>query len=146
MTNNPFSGIDKRKWFDRMQPQTLAIATWLLYLDGAFAVIDYLDRNNLYSAWTRLEFGGILSLVACLSYIAGGFLMANEKKIGYYLAIFAAFSPFILRLLIRIEFPNSISLRWVITQSNTIGFLFDVALCALLLHPMTRKHAKTWFR
>lgn len=146
MPNNPFSHVDARKWFDRMQPQTLTFATWLLYINGAFAIIDYLDSNNLFSAWTKTEFGGVVSLIACISYIAGGFLMANGKKLGYYAAIFAGFSPFLLRLLIRIDYPHSVSLRWVITQSDTIGFIFEVALCALLLHPTSRSYAKSWFR
>jgi len=30
--------IDWRKWFDRMQPQTLQISAMLLYLNGFFAL------------------------------------------------------------------------------------------------------------
>lgn len=146
MAKNPFSDVDNRKWFDRMQPQTLGIATWLLYINGAFATIDYIDRSNLYSAWSRFEFGGLVSLLACASYIGGGFLMANSKKAGYLAAVFASFSPFILRLLLKIDYPDLVSIRWMITQNNTIGFIFDVALVALLLHPMSTSYAKTWFR
>ena len=52
--------IDWRKWFDRMQPQTLQIAAMLLYLNGFFAlisVIDTTDYRDIYaiaslSAWS----------------------------------------------------------------------------------------------
>ena len=38
--------IDWRKWFDRMQPQTLQIATMLLYLNGFFALMSVVDKND----------------------------------------------------------------------------------------------------
>jgi len=38
------SQLDPKRWFDRMFPQTLQIATWLLYLNGFFALL----------AWIRL--------------------------------------------------------------------------------------------
>ena len=37
--------LDPRKWFDRMQPQTMQIATWLLYLNGFFALIGFMDKK-----------------------------------------------------------------------------------------------------
>jgi hypothetical protein len=40
------SEINFKKWFDRMQPQTLQIATWLLYFDGFFALVDLLDGGG----------------------------------------------------------------------------------------------------
>ena len=48
MDRNPLGNLDYRKWFDRMLPQTLQIAMWLLYIDGAFAIINYLDRTDVY--------------------------------------------------------------------------------------------------
>jgi len=46
MFSRAFSELDSRKWFDRMHPQTLAIGTWLLYLDGVFALLGFLDKSN----------------------------------------------------------------------------------------------------
>lgn len=145
MFPNAFKNLDGRKWIDRFQPQTLAIATWLLYIQGAFALIGWLDRSDVYSAWTRFEFGGLVGLAGALAHIAGPFLMANGKKLGWWVSVFAAASPWILRLIIRFQY-DSVSLRWVVTRSDTIGFLFEVALLALLLHPMSRNHEKTWLR
>lgn len=145
MLRHAFKDLDTRKWIDRLQPQTLAIATWLLYIEGAFALVDYIDRSDINSAWTRTEFGGIVALISALSYVAGPFLMANGKRLGWWISVYAAASPWVLRVLLRVQY-HSISLRWVITQSDTIGFVFEVALVALLLHPLSRRHERTWLR
>jgi len=138
--------LDPRKWFDRMQPQTLQIATWLLYLNGFFALIGFMDKSE----WTgdaRIEkgaLGSLVGLIAVASFIAGGYLMANDRRIGYRLALVAAFSPFILR--IWIFWSNT---EWgaidKITGNDTIGFIFEAALCALLLHPQSREHQRLWY-
>jgi hypothetical protein len=33
-----------------------------------------------------------------------------------------------------------------ISGGNTISLIFDVALCALLLHPLSRDHQRIWYR
>ena len=147
MNQGPFRNLDARKWFDRMHPQTLQIAVWLLYIDGAFAIINYLDRTDVYGFWRWYGgIGGILSPFACLSFIAGGFLMANGRKLGWWLALAAAFSPFLLRALLRIQYQQTMSIAWVITQNNLVSFVFEAALVALLLHPMSRSYADRWLR
>ena len=47
--------IDWRKWFDRMQPQTLQIAAMLLYLNGFFALISVIDSTD-YLGYIRNRF------------------------------------------------------------------------------------------
>ena len=144
---NAFSGLDYRKWFDRMFPQTLQIAVWLLYIDGAFAILNYLDRTDVYGVWRWYGgLGGILAPVACLSFIAGGFLMANGRKLGWWLSVGAAAAPFALRALLKIQHEPALSVSWVITQNNMISFVFEAALLALLVHPMSKNHADRWFR
>ena len=145
MFANAFKDLDTRKWIDRFQPQTLAIATWLLYIQGAFAIVGWIDRSGVYSAWTRVEFGGVLALIAAFAHLVGPFLMANGKRLGWWISVGAAASPWILRGLIKVQY-ESVSLRWMLTQSDTIGFLFEVALLALLLHPMSRAHERSWLR
>jgi hypothetical protein len=34
----------------------------------------------------------------------------------------------------------------VLTGNSTIGFIFDVALVALLLHPTSREHQRLWYK
>ena len=92
--------LDPRKWFDRLQPQTLQIAMWLLYLNGFFALIGYLDKSD-WAGIARVSkglVGSLVGLFVVVAFIVGGFLMANDRKVGYKLALVAAFSPFILRL------------------------------------------------
>ncbi len=142
--------LDPRRWFDKMQPQTLQIATLLLYLNGFFALVSVLDEKD-YLGYLRQRFGlgALIGILVVVAYVGGGFLMANDRKIGYKCALVAAFSPFILRFWalsdLENHFGGSISVFDKITGGDTIGFLFEVALCALLLHPHSRDHQKLWF-
>ena len=52
--------IDSRKWFDRSQPQTLQIATWLLYINAFFALIDLFDESG-YLGYVRARYGFVSS-------------------------------------------------------------------------------------
>ena len=138
--------LDPRKWFDRMQPQTMQIATWLLYLNGFFALIGFMDKSD-WIGFARVDkgaLGSLIGLVVVASFIGGGYLMANDRKIGYRLALVAAFSPFILRIWILWSYPGWGAID-KITGNDTIGFIFEAALCALLLHPQSREHQRLWY-
>jgi hypothetical protein len=138
--------LNPRKWFDRLQPQTMQIATWLLYLNGFFALISFMDQRD-WIGYARVDKGALGSLVGIIvlaSFIGGGFLMANDRKIGYKLALIAAFSPFVLRIWILWSYPGFTVLD-KITGKDTIGFIFEAALCALLLHPQSREHQRVWY-
>lgn len=137
--------LDFRKWFDRIQPQTLQIATWLLYVNGFFALVGFLGSED----WIGIArsnkgiLGSLVGVVVIAGYVLGGFLMANDRKLGYRLALVGAFSPFALR--IWILWGYDFGLFDMITGNNFIGFILDVALCALLLHPQSREHQRLWF-
>lgn len=138
--------LDKRKWFDRSQPQTLQIATWLLYFNGLFGLIDLIDSGG-WLAVARAAKGGLGLLVGVAivgSCVLGGWLMANDRKLGYYLALFAAFSPFLLRFWVLSGTPFSAWDKFY--GGRMISFIFEVALCALLLHPQSRDHQRIWFK
>jgi hypothetical protein len=138
--------LDPRKWFDRMQPQTMQIATWLLYLNGFFALIGFMDKSD-WIGFARVDkgaLGSLIGLVVVASFIAGGYLMANDRRIGYRLALVAAFSPFALRIWILWSYPGFSAIDKV-TGNDTIGFIFEAALCALLLHPQSREHQRLWY-
>ena len=148
MARNDFSQLDFRKWFDQMQPQTVSIATWLLYIDGVFNFLHFLDQRDVFGYWRVV--GGPIAIIAfllILCFPAGGFLMANGKKLGWFVALAASFSPFLLRVLWRIDNPDrGISIQDIIIGSSYINFMFEAALCALLLHTMTRNYVKVWLR
>ncbi len=107
-----------QRFFDPSQPQTLQIATMLLYLDAAFAFL------------------GLLLLYA-VAYGAAGYGMANGKKWGYGLALAVA----VLRL---VDLMAGSSIDNVI-RYETIDLMFSVALLALLLHPQSREYQKIWY-
>lgn len=128
-----------------MQPQTLQIATWLLYLNGFFAFVGFLGSSD-WIGYARVDkgiFGALVGLAVIASYVLGGFLMANDRRLGFRLALVGAFSPFVLR--IWILWGGNWGLFDMITGNSLIGFIFDVALCALLLHPQSREHQRLWY-
>ena len=143
--------LDPRRWFDRMQPQTLQIATWLLYLNGFFLLIDVVDNSD-YLGYFRVQYGwGLpLGVAVVVLHAAGGWLMANDRKLGWKLAVAASFTPFVLRFIaysdIERQLNGSISLYRKLTGGSTLSVIFEVALCALLLHPHSRQHQKIWYR
>jgi len=116
--------VNQWKWVNQFQPQTLYMATILCYVDAVFGLL----------------FGGIalfnLLIVGCLG--AGAFGIANEKKWGYAVAVGGAVLQVVLLLVV---FGAS-----VFTSTVIISFLFDAALVALLLHPMSREYQRIWFK
>jgi predicted nicotinamide N-methyase len=128
--------INWKKWFDRMQPQTLQIATWLLYMNGFFALANFMDSQMEIGYIRRVySLGPVYGLVVIAAHVLGGLLMANDLKIGYKIALVAAFSPFV---------SNLIVYRSLIAHSF-LNAAFDIALVALLLHTQSRAHQKVWF-
>jgi hypothetical protein len=142
----PNRSLDLRKWFDRLQPQTLQIATWLLYLNGFFALVGILDRTDWIGAARDIKGGPglIVGLLVIGAHIGGGFLMANDRRLGYWLALGAAFSPFALRYWVLSD--SAVGLWTKLSGNNTISLIFEIALCALLLHPQSREHQRLWYR
>ncbi|MST33707.1 hypothetical protein GHK86_13390 [Acidimicrobiaceae bacterium USS-CC1] len=109
---------------DRTQPQTLYMATILLYLNAALAILTALIYHNL---------GGLIGLVFLAGEIAGGWGIANEKKWGFWVAAVVS----VLILLLALAF---------FSFGNIINLVFDIALVALLFHPQSTAYRKTWFR
>lgn len=136
--------LDRRKWFDRMAPQTLQIAAWLLYINGFFALVELVDGGGvLHYFKQRYAFGFFFGLAVVTLYVAGGFLMANERKVGWRLSVFAAASPFVLTYVAYTQIGAS--LRYRLFGGSLLSFAFDAALLALLLHRQSREHQRIWY-
>jgi hypothetical protein len=118
--------VNQHKFLNQSQPQTLVIATLLLYLDAVFGLFGLLGA--------LLPIG----LLVIVGLAAGGFGIANEWKWGYSLAVAAAVVQVALLLAFFgvgvFDFPVILSL------------LFDGALVALLLHPESRNYHRIWFK
>lgn len=145
MLANAFKDLNPRKWFDRMQPQTVSIATILLYINGAFAFLRFLDRTDV-EGYMRV-YGGLhalITIVLILCFPLGGFLMANGKLFGWYISLLAAFSPFILRIIFKVTIADLMAWRDVIVGGSYVNLMFEIALCALLLHSMSQEYVKRW--
>jgi hypothetical protein len=114
------------KWLDRTQPQTLYIATMILYINAVFGLL------SLFSGG-----GGVYRLIELLyviGLVAGGWGIANEKKLLYWVAVVVA------------VFPIGLIFYVGLASTSLISVLFEIALVALLLHPMSRSYKNTWFR
>ncbi len=151
------NSINPKKWFDRMQPQTLQIATWLLYFDGFFALMSVLDKTgHLGYLRYRYSLGLVVGLVSVALYALGGFLMANERKLGYKLSIAAGASPIVLRFfaVLSVSSIGGMSTPVRLTDyftgrvfgGSVVSVAFDIAVLALLLHTQSREHQRIWYR
>jgi hypothetical protein len=114
--------VNDRKFVNQFQPQTLFIATVLLYIN---AVFDF------------LSFYPLLMLSAVLL-AASGYGIANEKRWGYGLAVAIA----ILRVALLLIFAGTAVLGFPLI----LTLIFDGALIALLVHPQSREYQRIWFK
>ena len=119
--------VNDFRWVNPSQPQTLYGATILCYIDAVFGVLFGVIATSV-----------LLGLLTVVGLAAGGFGIANEKKWGYAVAVGGAVLQVVLLLAVfGIE---------VFTTLVIISFLFDAALVALLLHPMSREYQRIWFK
>jgi hypothetical protein len=107
------------KWLDRTQPQTLMMATLLMYINAGFQLIS-----------GQLLIPIVPALIA--GQVAAGWGIANEKKWGYWLGV----SMVPLELAYAVLYLGFVSI---------LSVLFYGALLALLLHPQSRSYRKIWF-
>jgi hypothetical protein len=113
--------MPSNRWVDRTQPQTLMIATVLMYVNAVLGVID------------GVAFSVPIGTILVLGPVAAGWGIANEKKWGYWLGIVLAVLQVVFLLL-------------YFSSGALLNLLFYGALVALLLHPQSRSYARTWFR
>jgi hypothetical protein len=126
--------MSQRRWFNPNVPQTLYIAQFLLYFDAFWMLLGVMFGGGL----------GLLGLVALAAYVYGAYGIANELKRGYQVAVIASFLPLALRLVVYVV--GDASIGFVLFSGNVLNVIFEYALIALLLHPMSREHQKIWFR
>ena len=108
-----------RRWVNRHQPQTLVLATVLLYMEGLF----------------NLARGAGLLLVG-MGMAAAGFGIANDRRWGWWLGVTMAGLSVVARLT---WFGYGSSMTFL------LSLVFPVALLALLVHPHSRGHQRIWF-
>jgi hypothetical protein len=110
------------RWVDKTQPQTLMMATILMYINAAFGVIDF-------------QFLAVppLGLILVVGQAAAALGIANEKKWAYWFAVVLV-ALWLAFIVVHFSFVAIVSL------------LIYGALLALLLHPQSRGYRRIWFR
>jgi hypothetical protein len=114
--------VNDRKFVNQFQPQTLVVATVLLYINAVFDIISFLP----------------LFMLAGILMAAGGYGIANEKRWGYSLALVVS----IFRVAVLLIFARSDVLEFPLI----LTLMFDVALVALLVHQESREYQRIWFK
>jgi hypothetical protein len=140
--------VQTRRWVNQSQPQTLVIATFLLYFGAVIALINssstglgiaLLGRSlNQFDNIELVE--NFARLFIVVGGVAAGYLIANERKLGYFLGVATAALPLVAKLLIVVRFRVSP------LDFELVNLLFEVALLALLLHEQTRNYIRIWFK
>ena len=115
--------METQRWINQRHPQTLLFATYLLYFDAFFGVLN-------------LALGGgvnVIGLALAAGSAGAGYGIANDKNWGYFLGVGV----------------SVVSLAFLLLNygllGNPISLMFGVAQLALLLHPMSRDYQKVWF-
>lgn len=126
--------MSETKWIDLHQPQTLVNACYLLYFTAAF----YLFYLVLGRAGAGLE------LVVTLGGAAGAYGIANEKKVGWIVAIVCS----VIGLVLSVFFTYLIFTAGTTSDAiwSLIGLGFAIAKVVLLLHRDSRAYARIWFK
>ena len=120
--------MQPRIWVNPRQPQTLYIAQLLLYFRGGLALVFGLLFGFSFS---------VFSLLFALGNVMAAFGIANERRWGYKLGVTVATLVLVASLLVLIGNFNRL---W----GDLIGLMFDIALVALLLHPLSRNYQRYW--
>ena len=141
--------MQTRRWVNQSQPQTLVIATFLLYFTAVLGLLgQYPPLGDALTAH-KTSFGvfadssgdllnQVTQLFVVIGAVAGGYLISNERKPGWFLAVAVAAVPLLTTALWFARFQS--------IDNNLIGLLFDVALFALLLHEQSRNYIRIWFK
>ena len=77
-------------------------------------------------------------MIAVLGYFAGAVFIANSQRRGWLIATIVAVGAVVAPFLAPVIEP-------LLSLQIGLGWLFDLALAGLLLHPQSRQYQKTWF-
>ena len=127
--------MNKFVWYNPFLPQTLMIGVSILYFRAVFGLIFSLGRIDL------------LTLAILAGYVLGAFGIANLRWWGILVGVISVGFTFIHVTFIALEAGASIFdvVGYFFRTENLIGTLFDIAIIALLLHPMSMHFAKRNF-
>lgn len=121
--------METRRWVNQSQPQTLYMATILLYFNAVLSLL----------------FGGVgggIGLVYVIGQAAAGYGIANERRWGYVLGI----ATVGIQLLFLALFLVAEGILSIFSLSFLFAALWPVVMMVLLLHPQSRDYQRIWFK
>ncbi len=133
--------MKERIWVNSRQPQTLYISQLLMYFNGVLAILfGGLSAVGRFDLFGSRALGSVVVLLLTVGMLAGAYGIANERRWGYRLGVAAAVTPLAITFGVAMTSGISGALR------DPIGLMFEIALLALLLHPMSTSYQKIWFK
>ena len=130
--------MQTRRWVNQSQPQTLVIATFLLYAGAVFVLLG--NSTGLGAAFQSQSAENIGRLFVAVGGVYAGYLIAQEKKLGWYLGIAVAALPIVSKLIYCFRYQIS-PLRL-----DLVTWIFEIAVLALVLHVQSRNYVRLWFK
>lgn len=130
--------METRRWTNPSQPQTLYMAHLFLYISAAFNLLNMV--LNGFTVVLPVYGRPSIALIACE--VAGGYLVANERRIGWWLGLASvALSVYPAAQILWLAGPSVIvNLNWILAVA------FPGVLLVLLIHPMSRDYQRIWFK
>lgn len=111
------------RFINRTLPQTLLVASYLIYITVIFDILFGRVREPIFLAVSLGLFVGVLGFV-------------NERKFGYIVAVASAGINMLVEAVIVVA----------VSPAYILSLIFAIALFALLVHPQSREHQRIWFR
>ena len=139
--------METRRWTNPSQPQTLYMAHLFLYLSAAFNLLWGLIYKFewVLPAYALGPGGDIVtrpSVLLVVCEVLGGYFIANERKLGWWLGLGSVALSLYLpaRLMIAVGARVIFDVNWILSAA------FPVVLLVLLVHPMSRDYQRIWFK
>ena len=134
--------METRRFVNQSQPQTLVFATFLLYFGAVFVLLG--NSPHVGPAFGSAGNIDLLENLGRLFVAVGGvyaaYQIAQEKKIGYFLAIAVGALPLVAKLVFCFRYQVSP------LKLDLVEWLFDIALFALIVHTQSRDYVRLWFK
>ncbi len=146
--------MNRIKWVNRSQPQTLYSAVLLSYFSAVFlllgARVEWQVALDIFEAIVSLAAGdrsaqnladavvpASVTLLLGGAFVAGGIGTSSERRWGHWLCSSAA------------VYSAIATLWWGARFGLALGvfmrLMFDALLLVLLFHPISRSHRRVWF-
>ena len=130
--------MNKWAWWNPYLPQTLLVSVALAYFGVAITILF----NGIFAIFN------VLVLVPLLLSLIGAFGIVNLRWWGYIAALISAFLPFGLVLIVILG-SNGYDFADYLNDSvfgpGIISTIFQIAIVALLVHPMSLAFVKSNF-